>query len=495
MSHTFSLDNNRLFLVALALTITPLWLVSYLPMVDLPQHAAQITSLQELWAGNPVFDKEFEINWFTPYVVTYVLFFVLSTIVSVPLASKLLVTVAVISIPLMTGALLRELGGDVRLRWLAIPGAISFAFYWGFLSFMCAVPLGMFFVLRTIQYERDPGVRNGSILAVLSVTLFFTHVLVLGVASLISLAYLVAARYRHPKALVFLSIPYMAALPVIFVWGMLTYSGETHVQNAPLIFGEISQRLFYFLTAPTGVDFFRPVPTTIVALILYLSPILIGAEPTRDPRRWAMFGTVLIVFLIFPSNAFRTAFLFERFGIFLLPFWVMVWDRPGQVRKYVDLIPMTAVVLIASLNIMRFSAFNVEVSHFDRVVKTIDEGSRVAFVVGKRSSMHFYFPVYLHHGVWAQSTRKSVVDFNFSYFYPTVVRFRQGRQTGINEQFSWYPFNFSWEEYGGDAYDYFLFHADQDLSAELFRERSAMLPQIAQSGRWWLYRNDARSAE
>ena len=101
--------------------------------------------------------------------------------------------------------------------------------------------------------------------------------------------------------------------------------------------------------------------------------------------------------------------------------------------------------------------------------------------------MHFQQPVYLHHAVWAQSLRKGIVDFNFSFFYPTVVRFREGRQTGVNEQFVWFPFDYSWDEFDGDVYDYFLFHADQDLGATLFKEHAASVPLIAHSGRWWLY--------
>ena len=359
MTHTFSLRNNRLFLLAIALTIAPLWLVTYLPMVDLAQHAAQITSLQELLAGNPLFEKEFEINWFTPYVVTYVLLFLLGTVFSLPIATKIVVSAVVVGMPMMTGALLRETGGDERLRWLVIPGSISFAFYWGFLSFMVAAVLGLFFVLRTIQYERDPSIQKGLILAALSVVLFFTHVLLLGFASLLCLAYILGGNFRNPKRLFLLAVPYTAAIPIIVAWGIVTYSGETYVQDAPVVFGAFSQRLVYALSQPTGIDFVRMLPTTIVALSLYLSPILLGCRPTRDLRRWLMFAVVLVVFFAFPSYAFRTAFLFERFGMFLLPFWVLVWEKSTVSRKYVDLLPIVAITLVASFNVLRFSAFNI----------------------------------------------------------------------------------------------------------------------------------------
>ena len=39
------------FYSVLALSTLPLWLTTYLPMVDLPQHAAQITALREYLDG------------------------------------------------------------------------------------------------------------------------------------------------------------------------------------------------------------------------------------------------------------------------------------------------------------------------------------------------------------------------------------------------------------------------------------------------------------
>ena len=80
---------HRLFGYALVLMIAPLWFGQYLPMVDLPQHAAQIAALKQIWAGNPLFTDVFEINWFTPYLLGYMALYVLSLAMPITVATKI----------------------------------------------------------------------------------------------------------------------------------------------------------------------------------------------------------------------------------------------------------------------------------------------------------------------------------------------------------------------------------------------------------------------
>jgi len=331
--------------------------------------------------------------------------------------------------------------------------------------------------LCAIRFQRNPTIGQAATIGALSILLFFSHVLVLGVASLACLAYILAGNYRQPLTVVRLWLPFTAALPLIFSWVVITYQGEAYVQDAPVVYGSFVQRLFQLVAQPTGIDFLSPIPILVVALVLILSPVFLGCHLTRDIKRWALFLTALGVFFLFPAYAFRTAFLYERFGIFLLPFWVLLWDRPAATSIKADWLAIVTITLVASFNVMRFSAFNIETRHFSEVVAAIEKGSRVASVVQKNTSIHFQNNVYLHHGAWYQSIGKGIVDFNFGFFYPQLVRFKEGRQTGVDEEFAWRPFDSTWEQYDGDVYDYFLFHAEADLGSYLFREHTPSVPE------------------
>jgi hypothetical protein len=127
LARTFTLDNGRLFAVAVALSVAPLWFGSMLPLVDMPQHAAQIVALHEMWTGNETFLRVFEINWFTPYLLGYLLLYAIALVVPVNVATQVLATLAVASIPLLTGRLLRVAGADERWKWLAIPAVSASA--------------------------------------------------------------------------------------------------------------------------------------------------------------------------------------------------------------------------------------------------------------------------------------------------------------------------------------------------------------------------------
>src|SRR5689334_1021209 len=77
LTETLSLGNRRLFWVVLVLSAAPLWFGQYLPAVDLAQHAAQVAALKQVLAGNEMFTSLFEINWFTPYLLGYLLLYAL----------------------------------------------------------------------------------------------------------------------------------------------------------------------------------------------------------------------------------------------------------------------------------------------------------------------------------------------------------------------------------------------------------------------------------
>src|SRR5687768_8381528 len=176
-----------MFLAVLVLALAPIWITPYLPSIDMPQHAAQIAALREIWQGNEAFTQLFEVNWFTPYLLGYLLLYVLSLVVPITIATQIVVSIAMLALPLLTGQLLRAAGADERWKWLAIPCSFSFSFYWGFLSYLVAAPLALPFLVQTIRFVDQPTVKRGLTIAAFAIALFFAHVVVLGFASLVAL--------------------------------------------------------------------------------------------------------------------------------------------------------------------------------------------------------------------------------------------------------------------------------------------------------------------
>src|SRR5690348_6995364 len=136
-------QNVLLVAIVSALATIPVWLPAFPPMTDLPQHAAQVAMLREM--SQPAFPYRhlFEINWFTPYLVGYLLVYAFTGILGIVVACKLVVSLAIAGIPIATAVLILETGGDSRWALLSVPAMYGFDFQWGFLNFLVAVPLGL----------------------------------------------------------------------------------------------------------------------------------------------------------------------------------------------------------------------------------------------------------------------------------------------------------------------------------------------------------------
>src|SRR4051794_34239042 len=70
------------------------WFVHRPPMADLPQHAGQIALLRDLVFGQSKWQALVQVNWFTPYLAGYLPALLLSFVMPVLAALKLLLTVA-----------------------------------------------------------------------------------------------------------------------------------------------------------------------------------------------------------------------------------------------------------------------------------------------------------------------------------------------------------------------------------------------------------------
>lgn len=489
---TLSLGNDRLFLAIVLLSVAPLWIGGYLPMVDMPQHAAQITALREIWQGNESFTRLFEINWFTPYLLGYLVFAGLAMVMPITVAAQLLVSASLVALPVLTGRLLRTAGADERWKWLAIPCSFSFAFYWGFLSFIVAAPLALLFLIRTIRFVEQPTLKGGILLALFANLLFFCHIIVLGFASLVAFGYIAGKHYRNFRALLLQSLPNAAVVPLLAVWFVVTLRSEAAVQDGVMIYGAVLERLHQLLLQPAGHEGFSWL-TPLISVSVFLLPLLAGCTFSRRPERWLPFVLGLLVFMVAPRYVFSTAFFFQRLGVFLVPLWLMAWEPPRATARRLDWAAIAVVLLWSFTTIGRFAAFARETESFRNVVAAVEPGRRVASMVYDRASPYFATPVYLNFPAWYAGTRHGIVDFNFADFISMMVRYRKDAGPRMTEPLAWSPTYFDWRENGGEQYDYFIVKASFDVSAAIFKEQRGSVELVTRSGWWWLYRNLRRS--
>lgn len=480
--------NERLFYLALLAAVAPLWLTHYIPGVDLPGQAAQAVALQEIWRGNPDFVALFEINLLTPYITGTVILALLSYLIPAGIAVKLMLSAVVVATPVLAGRLLDEIGGDSRWRWLLIPSTYSFAFYWGFFPFVTAVPLGLVLLLLTVSLNRKPSAGLGVLIAIYSIFLFVSHLLVLCFSSLLALAWLAGCNFSRPKRLALLSLPYTASLPLIGVWLFVTLNSASYMSENRIVFGSVFKRLLDIPVQASGLDgSFFWASVLIFAVILAL-PFASRMRLTRKPEKWLMAMCGLATFMLFPTYGMGTAFLYDRFGLYLPILWFVLWEKTIADTARWHWLGMIAVFIWAGVNVLRFSAFNLETIGFEKLVADMDSGKRALSFVSTHRSSQFTAPVFLHFLSWYQVERRGVADYNFGMFYGTMIRYKPEKRPPFDDSLAWHPETFDWEKNGGDNYDYFVIRSRTDVSAEIFKDKRSSVELVRNEDWWWLYK-------
>jgi hypothetical protein len=244
----------------------------------------------------------------------------------------------------------------------------------------------------------------------------------------------------------------------------------------------------YLVSQPSGFEYVSKFGV-VVTLSILLLPVLSGARWAPSPARWLPLVVGATAFFAIPSYAFLSGFLYERLGAFLVPLWLVAWDPPTKARTRLDWVAMLIVVLFVATNTWRFAAFARETQQFDAVANGMEPRKKVAAMIVDNRSPLFATPVYLHFVNWYQAKQHGIVDFNFGDFQ-MVVRRPNMAAPRVGEGLAWRPFLFDWHSNGGSTYDYFLVRAEVDLASALFKEHATDVELVANSGFWWLYRND-----
>lgn len=480
-----SLEESGWTLLALSvISVMPLWLVEFLPIIDLPQHLGQVTALREYLQGNPLFVATFEPNWFTPYMIGNLLMYGLSSLMPMLVAAKLMVSVALVAVPWSIRLMLGAAGGDRRLAILAIPCAFSTAYYWGFLPFLIGIPLVFLALASAIRFDRDPDLRNGLTLAALMLVLFPTHMLALGAAGFLCGLYVLAARFGDWSGMALRMLPLMTPLPLMVAWSL----GFGDAVDAPVTFVDFASKLKEAVSQSVGKEVW-----SVGALLLFfgvtLVPVLAGCRPTRQAARYLPFVGALVLFFGLPFYAGGTGFFHTRMGVFLLPCWLLVWERQERARPYLSAAVCVTLLASSAANSLTYSGFANETRTFRTVLDMATPGERLGMIPVDRSSLWFGTPVYWHFGAWYQALKGGVVDFGHGDGYGFLMRYRQPLQPAISDAVGYDPRLFDWETHGGDRYRYFLVASWDDVSQPLFKEHREKLRLVGRDGKWWLYEN------
>ena len=474
------------------------WLAPHPPMADLPQHAGQVALLRELLFGQSSWEPLLRINYFTPYLIGYGLTVPLSFVMPIADAMKLLLMLAFYGFVSCCVLLRRHFHGDERLDWLFIPGFLGFSYVFGFFTFLLAAPVALLFILLADRYAQHPTSTDGVRLAGVGLVLFFSHGLAFLFASSIGVALLLFRVRRWPDTLLAL-LPYAPLAALSIGYAAASHYSEAATGNEPsgTLWGEWPER-FNFFNNIFGSPPYAAQDALFVAVagvFMLWAPRLLKSSINRTlPAALIPMAAVLLVWLAAPAYTMKTNYIFQRFALFILPFYALMFCRPASPSHNEDITQSRACQLVLAMlcwlllagHTERLLRFAQESREFEVVRTAVEPGQRALSLVLESSSTAAKNQVaYLHHPLWYQAENGGFVDYNFAWAPSQMVRFREDQLPAVLP--FWNPERFSWMDHRGGDYRYFFVRHAQPLPSEFFRNDQCAVSLLKSSGHWSVF--------
>lgn len=481
-------DRPRPFWIAFALCAAAAaapFLVTYrMPMTDLPQHAAQITIWKHYNDPCYGFARTYRKDWFTPYLLGYGVARAFSTFLSVNDALKLTVYLTVLALALAVRMLALRAGLDPFLSLLAFPLAFGFSFYWGFLNFIVALPLGIAFVAWAYDYSLQQTVRRALIVAAAGLLLLIAHALVFAACLAIAGA-MHLTLWRNPKRMLLTAIPYALPLPLVALWALHVRRAEAPAQIAPW-WREIFARPLLFPMRLLAND--RDSAATGFALLFMIIVAVSGVAIARERRRWIPFVVAAACYLFIPYAAFGNAWLFPRFAILAAVFALFALEagKPLVPRPWGRALLLAAVFAWFAILSARFYRFGADARDFDRIANAIPTNRRLMFLNLIPGSDAVPGAPFLHFAAYDQERRGGVIASSFASHFPELIRYRPGADPMTSFGIEWDPRAFNWQS-NDSRFDFFLVRAPLDMHDAIFRQATEPVDLRGHVGLWWLF--------
>lgn len=473
---------DRVDVTAAGLSLALLVLFSraaYLPMVDLPQHAAQLA----MWIrhADPAFPeaRHFEVNWHTPYLTAYALARCVAMLAGVVPALKLVVWASVVAHYVAFRWLVTLLGYP---RWTALLGfvtAVGYPFYFGFVSFLVAMPIALACIGAALVHREEPALRHGLRLAALAAAALASHGFAFGLAMLFAGPLLLRGGGSLLQRLAPLSAPLLLWAVWVLPGGAVRSIGAT-----------IWDPRFVELAGLPSLFFASSSADELALALGYAALFLLAtafARPSRQLERWAPLTFLLAGFCLFPFMMSGFGPLHPRFAALIVPALLVAFEPRPASRLPGALVGALAAVWLVTFA-RRTAAWNDEARPLATLVDALPPHLRLRPVVFSRTSAAFPgLPALLHLTAYYQVEKGGTQGYSFAMYPTSAVRYVQGFPVGMGSGEEWEPEAFRYARERG-KYDVFLVHARDDSPARLFAGHEAEIALVTRAGNWWAYR-------
>ncbi|AMQ91954.1 hypothetical protein ACT74_04780 [Aggregatibacter actinomycetemcomitans] len=444
---TLLTNNERnLFYLVLLVTVLFLFYPPYLPMVDLPQHAAQVVMLDDLFKQQSKWSDLVQLNWDTPYLTGYFVWWLLYQFTDIVTSSKLLVVFIFLFNVWAVFLLRKSFQAESILEWAAITSFFGFAFQWGFVTFLLAIPIGILFFLSNKNWLETKKYRYFIGIVLLGILSYCSHVLIFSFFCFISYGYFLAIHFRQESYKagggVIFTLPYL-----LFAIILIRYLGKTDLlqfkdYSENYVFLPFWYKVFTLIYYPWNMDY--AVLYNVAWIVFFILPSYMGYTLTKDIKRYIPFIGFLILWFSLPHALNQTAFIYERFSIFMLPFYYLIFEKRSIKKNNGNIIFFNLMFFIFVFLLMGKVYYNniqfnndPNMRAYSKIIESMQSQKRILTLFSQSSETSGLLTSsteYLHFGSWYQAQKHGWSDFNFAVYSPQIVRFKPNKMPNISSR-------------------------------------------------------------
>lgn len=423
------------------------WAADYLPMIDLPQHAAQATLLVDLIKGQSSFSDIVEINFLTPYWIAYGPLALLTVFFDIEISLKLFISLVLIGYFYSVKSFYKNTGTPFELAILSLPLFFGFSYDWGFLTFISSVPIGLYYL--SLISKNLEKIDNRSFLvkaSLLGLFLFLSHAL--GFVFFIFLGFLMQISHKIQKKNLNLTpfiYPYILffLLLLSFIQKQDPLANYYSYGDQFFVYSSGQNRLLELFIYPWSS--IHDNHTLIVSLTILFLPFLLGFRLSKKPLKYIYFASSITIWFCLPHYFNNVFFIYQRFSFVIIIIYFTLFENskhigfPSQLylRKFIT---PTLALLLLHKPLLDIYLFNQETSGFKGFLEQVSPRKRVLSLVFDKQSSKIANPnMYLHFPLWYQAGHSGFVEYNFAWFSPQVVRFINGEVSEMKPGSEWMP--------------------------------------------------------
>jgi hypothetical protein len=448
---------------AIVLLASPCLFLSYLPMTDLPQHAAVASMLEHLgdpaWGFDPWYERAVGR---TLYWLGYGVSVGLSQVVGAEFALRVVAFLSAIAAPLGAYAVLRATGRPGRLALLTLPLVYHRSFFWGFVNFNLSIGLALL-AIAMLESDATASRRKNGALFALSCLIATTHVYGIAiVAGYLAIRFVAVDGWPLLRRLAPVSPLAVGAA----IWLLMGVDSDL---EGPLWFAPLADRIWELPDAIIGA-YWNAWDEVLLISTLVVSGVFAARSAPVTPARWRAAGRWdrictayvainLLLYFAMPGHTPAAHFIHFRHALLaavLLP--LLAHPLQGERSRMLEAWLLGGLAALSfAVHVPQLVRFDREARGFDRVVAQLPDAPRVYFLGWKIEGRVVKTHAYHHFHAYIQARRGGLISFGFPEMFWNIP-VRQRRDAGIPvlpAGAEWNPWSYDEEDFGY-FYDYVL---------------------------------------